>query len=243
LPENHIILNDFDYLESLNCIIFGGSGEVGGAVARELLKSDICSRLTMLGRRTLTSMQDEPKVSQVVVDTSSVDFEKVVKEVAQGHDAAISCVGIGSGTISMSEEQMTEVEVHMLGKYARGCKAAGIEIFELLTAFGIKESHATSRIKGLRVLGKKYKTVLEVHFEKLAVFKPGMIVGNAHTPRWLTLFTGIIPDSMGWGNIHQNEVAQAFVAHLEKGVHLQNAPVISYGNKQMRLLNSIPGNH
>jgi len=227
-------------MESLNCIILGGSGEVGGAVARELIKSDICSKLTMLGRRTVTTMQDEAKVNQVVVDTSSSDFEKIVKDVAQGHDVAISCIGIGSGTISMSEEQMMEVEVNILGKYARGCKAAGIEIFELLTAVGVKETHSTSKIKGLRVLGKKYKTVLDVRFEKLAVFKPGMIVGNAHTPRWLTLFTRLIPDSIGWGNIHQKEVAQAFVAHLEKGVPMQNEPVFSYSNKEMKLLKVQP---
>ncbi len=54
----------------MNCILFGGSGEVGGAVARELLKSDVCSKLTMLGRRAVASMQDEAKVDQVVVDTS-----------------------------------------------------------------------------------------------------------------------------------------------------------------------------
>ena len=223
-------------MDSMKCIIFGGSGEVGGAVIRELLKSDVCSSLTMLGRRTVTSLQDEAKAKQVMVDTSSHDFEEIVKEVAEGHDVAISCIGIGSGTFSMSEEQMMEVEVKMLGKYARGCKAAGIEIFELLTAVGIKETHASSKIKGFRVMGKKFKTVLEVEFKKLAVFKPGMIVGNAHTPRWLTVLTSLIPDSTGWGNIHQEEVAKAFVAHLEKGVALQNEPVVSYGNKEMKLL-------
>jgi hypothetical protein len=136
----------------------------------------------------------------------------------------------------MTEEQMMEVEVNMFGKFVRGCKAAGIEIFEVLMAVGIKESHATSRIKEFRVMGKKYKTVLDVEFEKLAVFKPGMIVGNAHTPRWLPFITQIIPDSMGWGNIHQNEIAKAFVAHLEKGLDLQRGPVVSYGNKEMKLL-------
>lgn len=223
-------------MDSMKCIIFGGSGEVGGAVARELLKSNVCTKLTMLGRKTVASMQDEAKVEQVVVDTSSSDFEDIVKKIGQGHNVAISCIGIGSGSFSMSEEQMLEVEVNMLNKYARGCKAAGIEIFELLTAVGVKETSATSRIKGLRVMGKKYKTVLEVGFEKLAVFKPGMIVGNAHTPQWLTVITRFIPDSIGWGNIHQNEVAQAFVAHLEKKVFYQNQPVVSYGNKEMKML-------
>jgi hypothetical protein len=41
---------------------------------------------------------------------------------------------------------------------------------------------------------------------------------------------------MGWGNIHQNEIAKAFVAHLEKGLDLQRGPVVSYGNKEMKLL-------
>ena len=220
----------------MKCILFGGSGEVGGAVARELIKSEACSQLTMLGRRAVTSTLDEAKVEQIVVDTSSADFEEVVKEKAQGHDVAISCIGIGSGTRSMTEEQMMAIEVDMLGKYARGCKAAGIEIFELLTAVGIKETHADSRIKAFRVMGKKHKAVLEVGFEKLAVFKPGMIVGNAHTPRWITIFTRAIPDSLGWGNIRQDEVARAFVAHLEKRVALQDEPVVAYGNKEMKRL-------
>ena len=223
-------------METMKCIIFGGSGEVGGAVARELLNSDICSELTLIGRRTIGSFQGEEKANQVVVDTGSHDFEEIVKEAAQGHDVAICCIGIGSGTRSMKEEQLMEVEVNMVGKFARGCKAAGIEIFELLTAVGVKESHASSKIKEFRVMGKKYKTVLEIGFEKLADFKPGMIVGNAHTPKWLTVFTRLIPDSIGWGNIHQKEVAQAFVAHLEKGVATQNKAVISYGNKEMKLL-------
>lgn len=62
----------------MKCIILGASGEVGGAVIRELVKSDVC--------------------------------------------------------------------------------------FELLTALGIKETHATSRFKEFRVMGKKYKAVLDVGF-------------------------------------------------------------------------------
>jgi len=220
----------------MKCIIFGGSGEVGGAVARELLRSNVCSQLTMIGRRTVASMQNEAKVRQFAVDTNSPDFEEIVKEIAQGHDAGISCIGIGSGTASMSEEQMMAVEVTMVGYFARGCKAAGIEIFELLTAVGVKEGRADSRIKYFRVLGKKYRTVLEAGFNKLAVFKPGVIVGNAHTPHWMTYFTRLVPDSFGWGNIHQEEVARAFAAHLEKEADLQKEPVVAYGNKEMKRL-------
>jgi len=220
----------------MKCILFGGSGEVGGAVARELIKSEACSRLTLLGRRAVPGLQDEPKVEQVVVDTSAGDFEQVVHENAQGHDVAISCIGIGSGTMSITEQQMAAIEVTMVGKFARGCKAAGIEVFELLTAVGVSERSAGSRIKYLRVLGKKLNVVREVGFQKLAVFKPGTIVGNAHTPNWITPFTALVPDALGWGNILQHEVARAFVAHLEKRVAEQRDPVVSYGNKEMKRL-------
>ena len=223
-------------METMKCIIIGGSGEVGGAVARALIKNKVCSRLTMIGRRTVTSFQNEAKVKQFVVDTNSPDFAEVVKEIAQGHDAGISCIGIGSGTASMSEEQMTEVEVTLVGNFARGCKAASIEIFELLTAVGVKEASADSKIKYYRVLGKKHKTVLEAGFNKLAVFKPGVIVGNAHTPHWMTYFTRLVPDSFGWGNIHQEEIGRAFAAHLEKRVPFQQESVIAYGNMEMKRL-------
>lgn len=37
-------------------ILFRGSGEVGGAVDRELIKSDACSQLTTLGPTDLNTM-------------------------------------------------------------------------------------------------------------------------------------------------------------------------------------------
>ena len=63
-----------------------------------------------------------------------------------------------------------------------------------------------------------------------------MIFGNAHTPNWITLFTGLIPDALGWGNIRQDELSRAFVAHLEKRAAVQREPVVSYGNKEMKEL-------
>ena len=134
----------------------------------------------------------------------------------------------------MSEEKMAAVEVIMVGKYARGCKAAGIDAFELLTAVGVDDASASSKIKAIRVMGGKHKAVLDVGFARLAIFKPGMIVGNAHTPRWMTAVTRFIPDSLGWGNITQNEVARAFVAHLKRGLAVEGQAVVSYGNKEMK---------
>jgi uncharacterized protein YbjT (DUF2867 family) len=220
----------------MKCILFGASGEVGGAVARALTQSPVCTQLTLLGRRAVAGFEADAKVEQVVVDTGATDFEAVVARKAQGHEAAISCVGVGSGSLRMTEAQLMAIDVGLVGSFARGCKAAGIEIFELLTAAGANENRTGSRIMALRVMSKKHKTVLDVGFAKLAIFKPGIIVGNAHTPRWVTLFTALIPDATGLSNIRQDEVARAFVAHLQKRVPSQTAPAVVYGNKEMKQL-------
>ncbi len=136
----------------------------------------------------------------------------------------------------MSEAQLLEIEVHVFGKYARGCKAAGIEVFLLLSAVGVDERSVRSRIKFTRVAGRKYQTALDAGFQKLAVFQPGTIVGNKHTPRWAVPFTGLLPDSVGWGNIQQDDIARAFVAHIEHRAAGQGPPVVVYGNAEMKQL-------
>lgn len=219
----------------MTCILFGGTGEVGGAVARALAESDACSRLTLLGRRAVPGFDGVRGVEQVVVDTAAADFERVAQDSARGHDAAISCIGIGAGTAAIPEAQLMETEYHVFGRYARGCKAAGVETFLLLSAVGVDESSVRSRVKYTRVAGWKLKAAVEADFERLAVFQPGTIVGNKHTPRWAVPFMGLLPDSVGWGTIHQDGIARAFVAHLERAAE-QRQPVVVYGNAEMKRL-------
>lgn len=220
----------------MKCILFGASGQVGGAVARALIESDACAHLTLVGRRPLPAFENQAKVDQVVLDTNATDFEERVSETAQGHEVGISCIGIGSGTTSMSEEEMAAIEVHLTCKFARGCKAAGIEIFELLTAVGANHERTSTPIKYSRVMNQKQKAVVEIGFAKLAIFQPGTIVGNANTPRWVTPLMGLVPDSLGWGNIHVDELGRAFAAHLEKRAATQREPILAYGNKAMKQL-------
>jgi uncharacterized protein YbjT (DUF2867 family) len=219
---------------AMKCILMGGSGQVGGAVARELVASDVCARLTMLGRREVPDMQGRKNVEQLVVDTAADDFEDVVRKAAAGHDVGISCLGIGHGTLFMDAADMTAVEVTLAGRFARGCRAAGIELFLLLTAFGVDERDAHSKIKAFRSMGGKHRAVLDAGFPHLAVFRPGVIVGNVHTPPWMSFVTRIIPPSFGLSNIHQDEVARAFVAHLEKRSTLGAESCVVYGNREMR---------
>jgi uncharacterized protein YbjT (DUF2867 family) len=81
-----------------------------------------------------------------------------------------------------SEEELQRLELSVVGAFARGCHDAGIDQFCLLSAAG---SSARSRFRYVRVMGMKEDTVRNIGFTRLAIFRPGIIVGNAHTPAWV----------------------------------------------------------
>lgn len=196
-------------------IIIGGSGQVGGAVVQELLATAECCEIVMVTRKPMTVVVPA-RVRNVVMDTGAADFEAQVNDLARevvalGHRVvAVSCVGVGSGSSQWSEEQLKQLEVGVVGSFARGVRA-GITHFCLLSAVG---STSRSRIKYVRVMGLKEEALQAVKFPRLAVFRPGIIVGNAHTPVWIGWLGKLVPGP--WGAINQRDIGKAFVAEIVK---------------------------
>jgi uncharacterized protein YbjT (DUF2867 family) len=104
------------------------------------------------------------------------------------------------------------LEISVVGAFARGCLAAGIERFGLLSAAG---SSAKSRIRYARIMGEKENAVRSLGFRRLAIFRPGIIAGNAHTPRFLAGLGRFIPGS--FGTIGQDDIGRAFVGEFLHG--------------------------
>lgn len=195
-------------------IIIGGTGQVGGAVVQELLSTPDCREIVMVTRKPIA---DTDRQRNVVMNTDVADFETRVAELAREVDAlgdrvaAVSCVGVGSGSYNWSEEQLKKLEVGVVGSFARGIRVAGITQFCLLSAIG---ATSRSRLQYSRVMGLKEEAVQAANFQRLAVFRPGIIVGNAHTPTWVGWLGKLVPGP--WGNIDQRDIGKAFVAEIVK---------------------------
>ncbi len=199
---------------SFRVLIIGGTGQVGAAVVRALAAEPLCAEVVMVNRKP-ASLTAGPRVRQVILDTADAAFPAEVTKLAQGMIAqglpvyGASCVGIGHGTAKWSEEDLKAVEVGVVGGFARGCHAAGITQFALLSAVG---SSATSRIKYVRVMGLKEEAIQAIGFQRLAIFRPGMIAGNVHTPRYAEFLGRLVPGR--FGTIEQDDIARAFVAEF-----------------------------
>ena len=210
-------------------LIIGGTGQVGAAVVRALVAEPSCAEVVMVNRKTAPLTADH-RLRQVILDTASEQFSAEVAKLALGMTAqgdpvyGASCVGVGKGSRNWSEEELKALEIGVVGGFARGCYAAGVARFALLSAAG---STAKSRIRYVRVMGLKEETVQGIGFKHLAIFRPGIIGGNAHTPVYVAWLGRLIPGP--FGTIEQDDIARAFVAEFVGDspplgvVHLNNA--------------------
>jgi uncharacterized protein YbjT (DUF2867 family) len=195
-------------------LIMGGTGQVGAAVVRALAAEPSCAEIVMVNRRAVAP-NASPRVRQVTLDTAGTGFSGEVTKVAQGMVAqgdpvyGVSCVGVGKGSLNWSEEDLKALEIGIVGGFARGCHAGGITRFALLSAVG---STARSRFRYVRVMGLKEEAVQTAGFQRLAIFRPGIIAGNVHTPGYLAWLGRLVPGP--FGTIEQDDIGRAFVAEF-----------------------------
>jgi uncharacterized protein YbjT (DUF2867 family) len=215
--------------ENFAAIILGGTGQVGGAAVAELLAIPECREVVMVTRKEIAA---RARVRNVVLDTGAADFAarsaSLAREVlSQGPASAVSCVGVGAGSARWSEEELQRLEVGVVGAFARGCHDAGIAQFCLLSAVG---STARSRIRYARVMGMKEDTVRSIGFARLAIFRPGIIVGNAHTPAWAGWLGKLVPGP--YGNIDQQILGRSIAGEI--ALHNRDAGEVIRENAAMK---------
>jgi uncharacterized protein YbjT (DUF2867 family) len=217
--------------DNFAAVILGGTGQVGGAAVTELLAIPECREVVMVTRKPIAA---RARVRNVVLDTGAADFAQrtaaLAREVlSQGAASAVSCVGVGSGSARWSEEELQRLEVGVVGAFARGCHHAGIAQFCLLSAVG---STARSRIRYARIMGLKEDTVRSIGFTRLAIFRPGIIVGNAHTPAWAGWLGILVPGP--YGNIDQQILGRSIAAEI--ALHRRDVGEVIRENAAMKKL-------
>jgi len=217
--------------QNFAAIILGGTGQVGGAAVAELLAIPECREVVMVTRKPIAARS---RVRNVVLDSGAADFAERMAALARevlslGPVSAVSCVGVGSGSMRWSEEELKRLEVGAVGAFARGCHDAGIAQFCLLSAVG---SSARSRFRYVRVMGMKEDTVRNIGFTRLAIFRPGIIVGNAHTPASVGWLGSFVPGR--FGNIEQRVLGRSIAAEI--ALHSRDAGEVTLENAAMKKL-------
>jgi uncharacterized protein YbjT (DUF2867 family) len=199
---------------AFRALLIGGTGQVGAAVVRALVALPSCAEVVLVNRKASPASASD-RLRHVILDTAAAGFQAEVTKLAMRTISlgdpiyGASCVGVGKGSRQWSEEDLKALELGVVGSFARGCHDGGIQRFALLSAVG---STSKSRIRYVRVMGLKEETVAAIGFTRLAIFQPGIIGGNKHTPGYVELLGRLIPGK--FGTIDQDDIGRAFAAEF-----------------------------
>ena len=81
-------------------------------------------------------------------------------------------------------------------------------------------------------MGMKEDTVHNIGFIRLAIFRSGIIVGNAHTPAWIGWLGSLVPGP--FGDIDQRILGRSIASEI--ALHSQEAGEIILENAAMKKL-------
>lgn len=156
--------------------MLGASGAVGGAAVAGLRAMPCTARITLLNRRQL-DLAPAAMLSQHVVDPlDAASYQHLLA----GHTAAICTLGVGQPT-RVSKDELVRVDKTAALDFARACREAGVEHFELLSAVA---ADAASSNFYLRTKGELHVALAALGFARLSIFQPSMILTPTNRYDW-----------------------------------------------------------
>ena len=213
-----------------SAIVLGASGSVGGALVRALLRSGAFGTVVTVGRASQAAQLAEAKGARVALREVLVpvmtpaQLQQATRDAVdalEGEVVGLSVLGIGAGTARLSIAQHRDVDVALNAAFARGLAASGkVRHLALMSAMGANAA-ASARGSGAagtsrynRVKGEAEAAVLASGIAVVSVFRPAMIIGSRHTPRWLEmllpLFSWMTPEK--YRSIRVEQIAAAMLA-------------------------------
>jgi uncharacterized protein YbjT (DUF2867 family) len=153
----------------MRIILAGASGLVGGSVARKLVPTD----LTCLVRRKIGVL--DGRIAQRVADPAAWP-EQIA---ALRPEVAIATLGT---TISAagSKSAFAAIDLDLVRDFAKAARAAGARQFLMVSSVG---ANAKSGNFYLATKGKAEEAVTALGFDRVDIFRPGLLRGNRQEHR------------------------------------------------------------
>ena len=150
-------------------VIVGASGMVGGCALRYALDSPAVESVTSIARRNLGI--SHPKLKEVL-HQDFMDCSALANTLS-GHDAAIYCLGVYTGSVSDAELRRITVDFTM--EFARVLRSSSPDAtFSFLSGSGADPT-GRSRMAFARYKGEAEKALLAAGFPRVYIFRPAYI--------------------------------------------------------------------
>ncbi|MDR4894075.1 MULTISPECIES: NAD(P)H-binding protein [unclassified Chryseobacterium] len=149
----------------MKALVIGATGATGKDLVNQLLNDKEFDEVDIFVRKPIDIQNDKLKVHVV-------NFEKPEewKDMVKG-DVAFSCLGTTLKDAG-SKEAQKKVDFDYQYEFAKAAKENEVEDYILVSAYG---ANPQSKIFYSRMKGELEEAVKQLHFNKITIFKPGML--------------------------------------------------------------------
>lgn len=149
----------------MKALVIGATGATGKDLVHQLLNDKDFEEIDIFVRKPVDIQNEKLK-------THIVDFEKPDewKDLVKG-DVAFSCLGTTLKDAG-SKEAQKKVDFDYQYQFAKVAKENEVEDYVLVSAYG---ANPDSKIFYSKMKGELEEAVKQLHFNKITIFKPGML--------------------------------------------------------------------
>lgn len=149
----------------MKALVIGATGATGKDLVNQLLNDKEFDEVDIFVRKPVNIQNDKLKVHVV-------NFEKPEewKDMVKG-DVAFSCLGTTLKDAG-SKEAQKKVDFDYQYEFAKAAKENEVEDYILVSAYG---ANPQSKIFYSKMKGELEEAVKQLHFNKITIFKPGML--------------------------------------------------------------------
>ncbi len=153
----------------MKALVIGATGATGKDLVSQLLQDQDFDEIKVFVRKPIEIQNDKLTVHVV-------DFDKPQewKNEVQG-DVAFSCLGTTLKAAG-SKEAQRKVDFDYQYEFAKAAKENDVDDYILVSSYG---ANPKSKIFYSRIKGELEEAVKQLHFNKITIFKPGMLERRA----------------------------------------------------------------
>jgi uncharacterized protein YbjT (DUF2867 family) len=149
----------------MKALVIGATGATGKDLVNQLLTDKDFEEIDVFVRKPLDIQNNKLKL--LVVNFENPDeWKNMVKG-----DVAFSCLGTTLKTAG-SKEAQRKVDFDYQYEFAKAAKENNVEDYILVSAYG---ADPKSKIFYSKMKGELEEAVKQLHFNKITIFKPGML--------------------------------------------------------------------
>ena len=160
-------------------VIIGATGAVGRKILEEVLEKDFYKKVYVLGRSSITRLEDNEKLEKIVVDFENLDFETDILNNADVFAALGTTI-----KIAKTKENQRKIDFGYTINFAKMCEGR-VKSFNVVSAIG-----ANSRSKSFysSLKGELEEQLQKMNLGILRIYRPSLLIAKRADKRMMEDF-------------------------------------------------------